>query len=284
MHTDDWKYQNHALFPNTFPHEEANTALIQDGGIWKQSWPGVPLMARWTSDFDCGYETNWWFCVCDEAFRIDKLKAKRRYEINKGIRFFEVREINPLEYLEELYGVVNEAALGYPPKYRSVPTKDQFFKSMQSIAQRSNVQKIYGAFFRETGELVGYAHVPTYMSWAALSAMKSAPAYEKYGVNAALVHFILTENEAKLSGGGYYICDSQRNIYHETHFPEYLEKYFFFRKAYCRIHLVYNPWFGWIVKALYPFRNMIQKLQSNGIFYKIYCVLKMEEIIHHDNR
>ena len=55
---------------------------------------GIPLLARWTSDWDCGYETEWWYCIKDTPFDISTLKSKRRYEINKGNKNFEVREIN----------------------------------------------------------------------------------------------------------------------------------------------------------------------------------------------
>ena len=87
MHTEDWKYQNHTLFPNVFPHEEANLDLLHKGKLWNQSWPGIPLMARWTSNFDCDQKTNWWFWICDKPFQIQNLKAKRRYEITKANRF-----------------------------------------------------------------------------------------------------------------------------------------------------------------------------------------------------
>ena len=50
--------------------------------------------------------------------------------------------------------------------------------------------------------MCGYAHVPTYSSWTALSPLKSNPAFEKYGVNAALVHHVLVENEDRLTRGG----------------------------------------------------------------------------------
>lgn len=45
---------------------------------------GKPYLARWTSSFDCGHETNWWYVIKDTPFDINELKKKRRYEIRKG--------------------------------------------------------------------------------------------------------------------------------------------------------------------------------------------------------
>lgn len=51
-----WKYYNHAMIPITAPHEEVDIQCIKDKSIWKENKNA--LFARWTSDFDCGYETS----------------------------------------------------------------------------------------------------------------------------------------------------------------------------------------------------------------------------------
>lgn len=53
-----WKYYNHAVIPASAPHEMPDISPIIDGSIWEIE--GAPLLARWTTDFDCGYQTNWW--------------------------------------------------------------------------------------------------------------------------------------------------------------------------------------------------------------------------------
>lgn len=84
-----WKYYNHAAIPNTAPREMVNTTPIDNGTIWNIGG-GVPLLARWTENFDCGYETNWWYVIKDTPFDVNTLRSKRRYEINKGIKNFEI--------------------------------------------------------------------------------------------------------------------------------------------------------------------------------------------------
>lgn len=117
MQIDGWKYYNHAAIPTTAPHEEPSMEPIDNGNIWKIDG-GQPLLIRWTTDFDCGYETNWWYVIKNTPFDISRLKAKRRYEINKGNRNFVIKEIVPAEWCEEIYKVAVAAYETYPKSYR----------------------------------------------------------------------------------------------------------------------------------------------------------------------
>ena len=56
-----WKYYNHAMIPATAPHKEVDTTPVKDGSIFEIK--EKPILARWTSDWDCGYETNWWYVI-----------------------------------------------------------------------------------------------------------------------------------------------------------------------------------------------------------------------------
>lgn len=42
--------------------------------------------ARWISDFDCGFPTEWWYCIKDEIVSLEKLSAKQRYRVNRGLK------------------------------------------------------------------------------------------------------------------------------------------------------------------------------------------------------
>ena len=236
---------------------------------------GTLLLARWTTDWDCGYETNWWYVIKDEPFDIEALKSKRRYEVNKGTKNFEVKIINPREYKEELYRIRVAAFSAYPKKYRPSVDREGFINEIESWGKQCDV---FGAFFRETNELAGYALLirqdDNFLNFAVL---KTTPALEKYAINAALVCGIVNHYEEFLRNGGI-ICDGARSINHETHFQDYLEKYFGFRKAYCRLHIKYNPKIEWLIKLLFPLRKALILLDMISIFHSLNGVLKMEEI------
>ena len=105
--------------------------------------------------------------------------------------------------------------------------------------------------------------------------MKTRPDCEKRGVNAAIIGRIVTDFNKYLSKS-FYICDGSRAVLHETNFQDYLEKYFGFRKAYCKLHMKYRGLIKGLVKILYPLRNYIK---GNGkLTTRIKTVLLFEEI------
>lgn len=274
---DSWQYYNHAVIPTTAPHETADTAEIDDGSIWKR-FPKA-LLARWTTDWDCGHETNWWYVIKDTPFDVNDLKAKRRYEITKGKRYFEVyRMADPVSYAESIYEIETDAYLDYPAAFRPKIDKDSFIESASAWQDL----EMYGAFSVSDGRLVGFAVLYPFEKYSDFAMMKVIRSYEKLGVNAALVCGILDDYRDRLVNG-FYICDGSRSISHETAFQDYLEKYFAFRKAYGRLNIAYAPKCKWIVKCLFPFRNGLKKLDRIAFIHNINSILKMEEIARNGN-
>jgi len=277
MQIDGWKYYNHAAIPTTAPHERPNIAPINDGSIWKITG-GTPLLARWTTEFDCNYETDWWYVIKDIPFDINALKAKRRYEINKGIKNFSVKEFKPINFTDELYKVQIAAYSAYPEKYRPSVDKNKFVSSMQHW----NRYVCIGAFERTTEKLCGYALLSKESkNYVDFKVMRTNPECEKNGVNAALVEGILRYFNSFLAQDGY-ICDGAKSINHETAFQDYLEKYFGFRKAYCKLNITYNPSLKWMIRLMYPIRRFLLKLDKIGIIHLLNSVLKMEEICRNE--
>lgn len=239
---------------------------------------GTPLLARWTTDWDCGYETNWWYVIKDTPFDIASLKAKRRYEINKGKKNFEVREINVSKFREEMYNVTIAAYSSWPEKYRPSIEKDAYFKSLN---EQPDNRVILGAFSNLNKELCGYACLEEHKEYVAFVSLRVLPEAEKLGINAAIVSGIL-ETYGEDGQFSRYICDGARSISHETNFQDYLEKYFGFRKAYCKLHVVYNPKIKWMIKVLFPFRKCLNRLDSISVIHQINSILYMEELCQRD--
>ena len=225
-------------------------------------------MARWTTDWDCGYETSFWYVIKDTPFDISVLKSKRRYEINKGNKNFEVRIINPKEYIEQIIDVTMAAYMGWPEKYRPTVNEEGFRKTDWSK------WTVFGGFNREDGSLCGYAQLNDQGSYAEFNVLRAKPETEKLAINAAMVAGILDHYNSRFNGS-FYINDGSRSIRHETAFQDYLEKYFDFRKAYCKLNVKYRLWVDAIVKAMYPLRKFISPESRLGS--KISGILKMEE-------
>lgn len=275
---ESWYYYNHAALPATPPHVPADIAKIEDGTVWRLPG-GRPLLARWVTDFDCGQETRWWYVIKDGPFDPAALKAKRRYEIRKGQRHFAVERIDPAAHAQALYEVQVAAYGAYPPKYRPRVDRQEFLADARQWEQFVCL----GAFCRDTGLLCGYALLtPPKEGFVDFRVLRTRPQQEKNGVNAALVAGILEEFGPLLASGGY-VCDGARSIRHETAFQDYLEKYFGFRKAYCRLHRAYAPGVALAVRLAYPWRKVLRRLDGLGLIHRISALLEMEEIYRKEN-
>lgn len=275
MNIDGWKYYNRAAIPATLPTQETNLAPLQDGSIWKIGEGGA-LFARWSTNFDCSEKTSWWYVVKDDPFDINLLKSKRRYEINKGNKNFEVKLIAPQEYKEDILNVQVAAFSAYPEKYRPKVDVQKFKKE---IDEWPRTYRVFAAFSRENDELCGYALLREHESkWVEFNVLKTNPKSEPLAVNAAIVYAIMEYYNEILQKGGI-ICDGERSVSHETKFQDYLEKYFCFRKAYCKLNIKYRSRIKLLVKIAYPFRALLKQLDGIGFIHQVNAVLKMESII-----
>jgi hypothetical protein len=149
---------------------------------------------------------------------------------------------------------------------------------------KKNQSVVFGAFLKNKNELVAWVNVHKNTTHIDLISQKANPEFEKLQVNAALVYGICEYFKEDLVNGKY-ICDGQRNVYHPTNFQAYLEKYFGFRKAYCRLHLRYAPhtYISFIIHILYPFRKILRYFPFNFV-KKINSVLNMEEIVRNQKK
>ena len=276
---DDWKYYNHALIPNTAPHIIPNLELLKDKKKFsKKKWGGnKPLLIRYTTDYDKVDNSNWWFVICDKPFDINLLNTKKRYQIKQARKNFDVKIINPLDYAKELYFVYEETQKSYPKENRNSISLDKFIEYL-TIISKNDRNVFYAAFYKDNNLIVGYCVSPEYDSYTELQSQKAIPSYEKYELNAALVDAVLQRNNEKLEKGNYYICDGARNINHKTNFQDYLERKFNFRKAYCKLNIVYSKKIKWIIFILYPFRKLLKKIDSIRFVHLINSILIMEEI------
>jgi len=74
-----------------------------------------------------------------------------------------------------------------------------------------------------------------------------------------------------------YVSDGARSISHQTNIQDFLIEKFKFRKAYCKLNVIYKKDIEILVNTLYPFRELIYK-NKNNLFQKLSVLLKQEEI------
>ena len=268
---DGWRYYNHAAIPSTPPHVEVNMKPINDGSIWDVKGA---LLARWTTDWDCKEETNWYYIIKDSPFNLEDFSAKRRKNLRQALKKCVVTKIDPEKHIKQLYEVY-EAAFS---KYIAADNKVSYEQFVERCREdKENRVEYWGGFAADSNRLIGYMTVQCHAEYAETCVAKYHPSYLNYRVSDA-IHCVVLDyylNNMKKK----YISSGSRNINHITNAQDYKIENFNFRKAYCKLNIIYKPLVRCVVNILYPFRRMLERLDSVRIVHSIIAILKMEEII-----
>lgn len=266
-----WKVYQKALLPASLPPYDENLG----GELTKLLKSHKCYFARFITEFDYKKETEWYWLIKDSPLDISLLKANRRAIITKGLKYFTVEIINPINYKRELFDVLEGSLVDYPKKYRAHFALTRFYSIVDEWVEKG--WDCFGAFDKETNKLCGYALAYKKGEYAEYMVVKTLPESQKKQINAAIAYHIcekyLTEEQVKILYAG------ERNIRHETNYQDYLIKNFGFRLAYCKLNIIYLPWVKVCVNLLYPFRKIIKRLSAlSPYLYNVYSVLKQEEI------
>ncbi len=273
----EWEYYNHALVPTTAPHVTPDTSWMKDRKKWKELAGGhYPLFARWTTDFDCEEETEWYCLIKDTPFDMMSLKSNRRSLITRGLKRVDVKIITPADYAAQMANVLIKAWQSYDESYEEKDDRKRLTEEFKELTEKNLGNSEYlGAFLKDTDTMIGYSIYDLHGDWVEYSVVKTDPEYLNTQVNAALAYFGL---QRYMRPGVNYILGGWRTMIHETNYQDYLLKNFGYRKAYCQLHITYRPWMKAAVAVLYPLRGMLEKYSKNKWLYYVWCTLKQEEI------
>lgn len=271
MEIKGWKYYNHAAVPTVRINEEADITPVQDGKIWQISGGGgTPFLASWTTDFDCGYETGWWYIIRESPFNLDNVSSQERKSVRRALKRCYCKRINPSEKTEELYECYASAQRRYK-NADNLQTKEHFIKSCND-----NLLEWWGGFDIETDALIGYMTVRNYDTYIDVVSSKYSVEFLNKRVSDALNYTVLDYYLNNLKKD--FACFGGRSINHQTNVQDYNIKRFDCRKAYCHLNLAYNPKIKWAVRLIYPFRKILTLFDGITLVHQINSVLKMEEI------
>ena len=277
MKEKNWREYQNALLSTLPPYSEmlygvSDTDLSE---VKKYLNRRKLFFARWTSNFDCGYPTQWWWCIKDTPINLEKLTAKQRYRINKGLKNCVIKQVSRedvFDVSDDIHSVLIAALNEYPAKYRVIGLKEDFINYITTTQN-----EIWCCWDKESGILCAYAECGIKEDIVDLAVVKVIPAFKNKEVNVAIAYeickYYLNEKNVR------YISDGERNIRHETNYQDFLIKTLDFRYAYCNLNIVYNSRLAFIIRFLYPFRKLVKLLSEyNKLIYNVYCVLRQEEI------
>jgi hypothetical protein len=200
---------------------------------------------------------GWYAVICDQFRSLDQMKAKNRSEINRGLRNCPVQQVDAGYVARNGYEVYNEAVRSYPSYYTDIETETEFRERHQDCLALSDVVHYWGAFHK--GQLVGFSQNILFgRTEVNYWTVRLHPAFLHLYPSYALFYRM---NEFYLQGDRFgYVNDGWRSLLHETQVQRFLIRKFGFHKAYCPVSVVYKPTVRLLVRACYPFRRLLTKV------------------------
>ena len=259
-----WKPYQGALVPDVAPH--VNIELTEDDKAYLLKESGAYFL-RYTNDWDCKKETDFWYVIKDSFNGFEGLSSNTRNQVRKALKNCIIKRISKIEMQQGAYEVYKEAFRLYDT-FIVPATKEEF---LSNIDDEKN--EYWGGYVDD--KLVIYGQNSVTNNHCEYNVVKIHPDYLKLYPSYALFyemnkHYLEVR---KLK----YVCDGARSISHQTNIQDFLISKFKFRKAYCRLNVVYRKDIGILVKLLFPFKSILEKIKIKPI-EKIVVLLRHEKI------
>jgi hypothetical protein len=260
----NWRKYNGAIIPSIPPH-----LLVDVKGIEEMVKNENVFFARWTSKFDCLEETEFWYVICDNKLVLKDYSRNTRSKIRRGLEKCEVNMITKDILLENGYDCYFSAFSRYNT-HLSPKTITQF---QDEVNSSDNSWDFWGIYHEDI--LIGYSQNKIIDDYCDYSTIKFHPdylrLYPSYALFFTMNQYYLNEKNFK------YVNDGARSISHETNIQSFLIDKFRFRKAYCKLNIIYSPKIKLILALIYPFRWVFSLLDF-GPFVKLNILIFQEKI------
>ena len=226
--------------------------------------------ARWTSDFDCQVETKFWYVINDKKLDITDYSKNTRSKIRRGLKRCKVILVEKTEIKKHGFECYIQAFRSY--RTHMLPKNIQdFTKEIDMLDETWHFWGIYNS----DGKMIGYSQNKVFNNYCDYSTIKFHPEYLKLYPSFALFY---TMNQYYLNENNFqYVNDGSRSISHDTNIQAFLMSKFKFRKAYCKLHIIYSKPVKILVKILFPFSRVLRCFDY-GPLVKINILLYQESI------
>lgn len=263
MLNDGYFLYRHAWRFNLAPHQEER--------LQKPQWKGLlalgGIMVRNTYDFDHSEEQAFWYLIKDSFEGLEGLSSNNRNKVRRALSSFDYRLIDQETVQEQGYAILQATFRDYGASDRSLSEKE--FEAQMSRGKRDGFE-YWGVFDKETNDFIGWCDVHPWADCCEYGVIGILPKYKHnstypyYGLFYSMNAYYLDERKMK------YVTDGTRSITEHSNVQGFLIQNFNFRKAYCKLELHYQWWFGILVRLLYPFRKVIS-------LPRVKAILRQEE-------
>ncbi|WP_151943809.1 hypothetical protein [Aliarcobacter butzleri] len=263
----EWIYRQGALLPKIAPHEIINLSEIEKKDLLSIS---KAYFIRYNSSFD-DVKSDFWYIIKDSFGGLDELSSKMRNQVKKGKKSYYTKIIDKNFMFEYSYIIYKESSMMYDT-FENIMDELEYNNYMKCLKGEYD---FWGVFEKDTDNFVAYSQNFIYDGTCFYEEIFSIPEslkkYSSYVLFYDMNEYYLKEKSFK------YVHDGSRSLSHYTDIHEFLEKKFNFRKAFAKMEIVYRKDIKVLVKILYPFKNIIKKINLD-IFRKVSVLLKHEEI------
>lgn len=266
-----WRKYNGALIPNQPPHlgvDESNSV------IKKKISDSNAFFARWTTQFDCEEETDFWYVICDKFTPLELLSSNTRNNVRRGLKRCRIERVDVAFIIKNCYPIYKAAFDNY--KGHLAPVSEQEFKQEYSLYNDSKVWDFWVVYESENNQVIAYTRNKIEYNQCELCTTKFHPSFQRKLYPSEALFYSM--NKYYLQEMNFdYINDGARSISHETNIQAFLIQKFKFRKAYCRLNILYSWEVQLLLSIIYPFR-LIMIFLNFGFFSRLYVLIKQEKI------
>ncbi len=261
-----WKHYHGALLPQTAPHIKIELSKEEEQELLKLS---KAYFLRYVSEWDREEQSQFWYVIKDHEENLEQYKSKIRNQIKKGLKNCIVKKVSKKEIANYGYDVYRSALNSYHTNL--TPLNKETFQNQ--VLSSGNYD--FWAVYTLEGVLIAYSQNMIESNSINYVTIKINPKYLKlypsYALFFEMNQYYLNEKDFL------YVNDGARSISHDTNIQDFLIQKFKFRKAYCKLHIVYRWDIGLAVKVLYLFKSFLPNINSK-FFNKISVLLNQEEI------
>ena len=262
-----WEYYHGALLPQTAPHIKVTLSKEEEQELLKLS---KAYFLRYISDWDREEKSQFWYVIKDRFEGLDELSVNTRSKVRRGLKHCIVKKVSLEVIANEAYDVYRQAFKNYNTYIEPVDKKT-FIKTILD----SHMCDFWAVYKKDEDRMIAYSQNVIEEDSVNYSTIKFYPEYLKLYPSYAL---FFTMNQYYLEEKNFlYVNDGARSISHDTNIQTFLIDKFKFRKAYCKLNIVYRWDIGLAVKVLYLFKSFMPQINSK-IFNKVSVLLKQEEI------
>lgn len=262
-----WKYYQGVLVPEVAPHIKIDLSKKEEQKLLKLS---KAYFLRYVSDWDSAEPSQFWYIIKDNFEALDELSSNTKSKVRRGLKHCVVKKVNQEVIVNKGYDVYSQAFKKYNT-YIKPMDKESF---TQSILNSCNCD-FWAVYKKDENKMIAYSQNFLEDNSVNYATIKFHPDYLKLYSSYALFYEM---NCYYLADKNFlYVNDGARSISHDTNIQDFLMQKFKFRKAYCKLHIIYRWDIGVIVKVLYPLRGFIKRI-NNKVLNKISVLLMQEEI------